>query len=115
MHFVSRSSLHAPGFVERIFELRTPAGERAVRLRVGAPEPDPAPGGSWRCRVEIAGGPWAVDQHAYGEDGLQALVLGLEMARILLRTTPLPAAASLTWLHDSDLGIPVMLPGSPVP
>jgi hypothetical protein len=105
-----------PGsFVERVFECRTPAGAQPARLRVDAPELDPAVGGRrWRCRLRLTGAGPDVDQYAYGEDGLQALILGLEMARIVLATAPLPAGAALTWLGDADLGIPVMLPGSPV-
>lgn len=105
---------HAPGFAERTFKLLTPEGNREVRLRISAPEPDPEPGGSWRCRVQITGELWAVDQHAYGEDGVQALVLGLEMARVCLRSTPLPGGTTLTWLGEPALGLPVMLPDSPV-
>lgn len=102
-------------FAERVFELDGPGGGSPVTLRLGAPERDPAPGGSWRCRVTIAGLPTVVDRHVYGEDGLQALVLALEMARIYLRTAPLPDGASLTLFGNPDLGIPPMLPGSAVP
>ncbi len=96
-------------FVERTFEYHTAAGVRAVRLRVVAPERDPEPGGDWRCRLRISGLDGEVDQHAYGEDGLQALILALEMARVVLGTTPLPEGAALAWLGHPDLGIPAML------
>ena len=100
-------------FVERVFLLHTPDGDGEVRLRVSAPEPDPKSAVGWRCRVSITGPLGDVGQWAYGENGVQALVLGLEMARVRLRTTPLPAGAVLTWLGDPGLGLPVMLPGSP--
>ncbi len=100
-------------FVERTLELHAADGTREVRLRVFRPERDPAPGGSWRCRVRIDGLGPAVDQHAYGEDGLQALILALEMARVRLRFADLPGGAGLRWLGGADLGIPVMLPGAP--
>jgi len=111
---VSEPARRSDAFVERAFQFHVEGHDREVRLRVSAPDRDPRPGGRWRCRVEIAGFGRDVDQYAYGEDGLQALVLGLEMARVRLRTTPLPSGASLTWLGDAALGIPVMLPGSPV-
>lgn len=100
-------------FVERKLESHAVAGVCEVWLRVFRPERDPEPGGSWRCRVRIDGLEPVVDQHAYGEDGVQALILGLEMARVCLRFADLPAGASLTWLGGADLGIPVMLPGAP--
>jgi hypothetical protein len=100
-------------FVERTYESHAAAGTGEVRLRVFRPERDPEPGGSWRCRVRIDGVEPTVDQHAYGEDGLQALVLALEMARVCLRFADLPGGASLRWMGDADLGIPVMLPGAP--
>jgi hypothetical protein len=88
---------------EREFE-RTDDGS-LVRLVLGRPEPDPAPGGDWRCRVWLVGRGIAVDQYAYGVDSLQALGLALEMARALLRP------GEVTWLRQADLGLPRSLPG----
>ena len=99
--------------VERTFEYHTAEGLRQVRLTLSVPKPDRARRAGWRCRVRIAGLDRGVDQYAYGVDGVQALVLALEMARVILRTTPLPDGARLTWLDDDDLGIPAMLPGAP--
>jgi hypothetical protein len=113
----NRTESHVPNsetrFAERTFDLRAEGAVERVHLRVAAPEPDPA-GGAWRCRIHLTGPGLDVDRYAYGEDGLQALILGLEMARVRLRTMPLPAGATLTWLGEADLGIPAMLPNSPV-
>ncbi|CAA9295138.1 MAG: hypothetical protein AVDCRST_MAG11-421 [uncultured Gemmatimonadaceae bacterium] len=99
--------------VERTFEYHTAEGLRQVRLTLSVPKPDRARRAGWRCRVRVTGLDRGVDTYAYGEDGMQALVLALEMARVILRTAPRPDGARLTWLDDEDLGIPTMLPGPP--
>ena len=96
--------------VERTFERTGPEGTTSVRLALGRPEPDPEPGGDWRCRVVISGLGPRVDQFAYGVDSLQALALGLEMARAHLMHAP-PAGGGLRWLGESDLGLPRVLAG----
>lgn len=91
-------------FVSRTFELRSASDVQPVTLHLGPPEPDPA-SGAWRCRIRLRGLPTAFDRHAFGEDGLQALLLALDMARVLLTTTPLPTGTQLTWCDDADLGL----------
>jgi hypothetical protein len=90
---------------ERRLSLRGDDGsEREVIVRLGRPEPDPTPGGAWRCRMEILGLPSGdLSRDVHGEDSLQALILALELAHIDL--THLPAATSLTWSGDPDLGL----------
>jgi hypothetical protein len=114
MHMVSSLASASAVFVERVLVLRTATGEHDVRLRLLPPERDPTPGNAWRCNVAVTGAGLDFEQHAYGEDGLQALVLALELARVRLRTIPLPEGASLTWLGEPDLGLPIMFPDSPV-
>jgi hypothetical protein len=97
--------------VERTFERLGPSGAADVRLALGRPERDPAPGGDWRCRVVIDGLPHAVDRYAYGIDGLQALTLALVMAGADLRQARLPAGERLTFLGGPDLGLPAAGPG----
>lgn len=102
--------MHLPSdfdpMVERTFERHAAAGITAVRLALGHPEPDPAPGGDWRCRVIIVGLPYAVDRYAYGVDGVQALTLALEMAAADLRHAALPSGERLTFLGGPDLCLP---------
>jgi hypothetical protein len=95
-------------FVARTFELRSGSRIRKVTLRLSVPEPDPT-GCGWRCRLRLRGLSTTFDRHTHGEDGLQALLLALEMARVLLATTPLPAGARLTWSDDANLGVPALL------
>ena len=95
-----------------MFELRSATGIEPIALELSVPEPDPL-GGAWRCRLRLRGASLAIDQSAYGEDGLQALLLALEMARVLLTTTPWPADTSLTWCEGSDLGLPTPPPSAP--
>lgn len=92
--------------VERTFERHTAAGGAEVRMAVGRPERDPAPGGDWRCRLVVSGLPDPVDRYVYGIDGLQALLLALHMAAVDLRHARLPAGERLTFLGEPDLGLP---------
>jgi hypothetical protein len=98
-----------PGFdsvIERVFERHTASGVADVRLAVGRPEPDPEPGGDWRCRLVVVGLPRPVDRHAHGVDGVQALTLALEMAAADLRHAALPRGERLTFLGGPDLCLP---------
>lgn len=45
---------------------------------------------------------------------MQALIYALEMARVRLRLNP-DRETALTWCGLQDLGLPTMLPNSPVP
>ena len=99
-------------FVRRVFEQRSATDRKPVALELGVPECDPLDG-AWRCRLRLRGASVAIDQHAYGEDGLQALLLAIEMARVLLTTTPWPPGTSLTWCEDAELGLPMPPPGAP--
>ena len=101
----------ADAVVERTFERTGPAGAAVVRLALGRPEPDPEPGGDWRCRVVVSGLGRLVDQYAYGIDSLQALALALEMARALLAHAALRPGERLQWLGDADLGLPRVIAG----
>jgi hypothetical protein len=66
---------------ERRIEFRRPDGALlSVVIRLAKPQPDPLPGGAWKCNFEIdgldqAGGPRSVS----GEDSYQALLLALEL------------------------------------
>jgi len=79
-----------------------------VRLCVGRPELDPVPGRDWRCRMVIDGLDQPIDRWAYGIDAVQALALAFELARIYLQPDP-DRSASVTWLEQSDLGLPRVL------
>ncbi len=92
-------------------EFERAGGGPPVRLLVARPEPDPAPGGDWRCRHVIVGLGAPVDAYAYGVDPLQALGLVLEMARAELEAAS-RAGERVTWLGGADLGLPRSLPAS---
>ena len=82
-----------------------------VRLLIARPEPDPEPGGDWRCGQGIVGLAIPVDRYAYGVDGLQALGLTLEMARVELEAVGRDGCP-VTWLGGPDLALPRSL-GAP--
>jgi hypothetical protein len=92
---------------ERTYERAGAPG--LVRLALGRPEPDPEPGGDWRCRMVIEGLGDVIDRHAYGVDALQALGLAFEMARAHLQPSP-SHGPGVTWLGQADLGLPRSVP-----
>lgn len=95
---------------ERELEVRKAKAAEHVRVlvRIGKPEPDPKPGGDWRCAFQIIGADDDAVMFAHGVDSVQALQLCLQFVGIRLedlqaRGTP------LRWLGGKDLGFP--LPG----
>lgn len=79
-----------------------------VRLLIGRPEPDPLPGGDWRCRIVIEGLDKPIDRWAFGVDAIQALGLAFEIARIQLQPHP-DRAPKVSWLDHADLALPRLL------
>jgi uncharacterized protein DUF6968 len=86
-------------FVERRLELTT-GGEIVVRLI----QPEPV-GNDWRCDYRITWPDRERHFHAFGIDGLQALILGLQMVHATLLASPEGKAGQLTWLGEPDLGL----------
>lgn len=78
-----------------------------VMVRIGKPEPDPEPGGDWRCAFQITGLDDDAVVFAHGVDAVQALQLCLQLIGIRLedlqaRGTP------LRWFGVKDLGFPLL-------
>lgn len=93
---------------ERHFGARNVAGEeREVVLRIGAPIPDPRPGGDWCCPYQITGLPHNRASRAFGVDPLQAFLLALQKARAELVFSQRIHSLRLTWLEQHDWGFPV--------
>lgn len=95
---------------ERTYQLRTPAGNRAVTIRIGRPVPDPKPGGDWICPVEFRGAPRGTlptrAQPIHGVDALQAVSLAIGYAQQELAGLQRRSRGALTWLGSRDLGLP---------
>jgi hypothetical protein len=90
----------------RELEARTAAGEvRPVLVRFGRPEPDPLPGGDWRCAFQVTGIGDDGVEHAFGVDAVQALQLAF--VAVGARLYAAGARLGITWLGMSDLGFPV--------
>lgn len=89
-----------PAIAERCFE--TPDGP--VRLQVRPPRPDEQ---DWRCDYAIQGPDGEHAGHAMGVDGVQALYLALQSAHVHLLMTEHGRAGRLTWLEQTDLGLPL--------
>ncbi len=54
-----------------------------MTIRLYRPEPDPLPGGAFRCAFDITGLPEPViTRTAHGEDSYQALVLAMELIHV---------------------------------
>jgi hypothetical protein len=84
----------------------TAAGSNQVRdvvVRIGIPEPDPAPGGDFRVLVEIDGFDEPYSRHFHGVDELHAFLEGCWIVSEILPALA-PAGARLTWLGEEDLG-----------
>jgi hypothetical protein len=93
---------------EREMEIRKTKSSDARRatVRIGKPEPDPAPGGDWRCAFQITGVDDDTVMFAHGVDAVQALQLcfqfiGVRLEDLQARGTP------LRWLSRKDLGFPL--------
>lgn len=74
---------------------------RNVMIRVG--KPTKARSGEWTCSVQVTGIEQPETTYAFGEDSLQALLMGLSMVRARLES--LKASHGLIWLGESDLGL----------
>lgn len=84
----------------------TPPGAAApsrIEVTIGAPEPDPLPGGDCRVHVEIAGFAEPYARHFFGVDPIQALLLALGTVPDVIASLAGPGAR-VTWLGAEDLG-----------
>jgi hypothetical protein len=79
---------------------------RELTLTIGHPEPDPLPGGDWRCPFQIVGLDPA-PQYAHGVDSLQALCIAIDAMRSAVEASGL----SVSWDGGQDTGIDYMVPG----
>jgi hypothetical protein len=87
------------GFLEREFEVD--GEEAAAVLRIGRPVEHPE--GDWNCPFQISGMGDDRIHEASGVDSLQALSMGLQMARAQLESYR--RSHRITWLGGDDLGI----------
>jgi hypothetical protein len=87
-------------FVERRFDLD--GGELIVRFYT----PANAPNGGFQCRWSIAWPEREVRRHAYGEDGVQALMLAMRIVHSELVDSDAYKAGRLTLWNQADLDLP---------
>lgn len=76
---------------------------REITVSIGAPEPDPAPGGDFRVLVEIAGFDKPYAQHICGVDAIQAMMMGIWIVPDVVRSLA-SRGSRVTWLGSEDLG-----------
>ena len=91
-------SVELQAIVTREFSV---AGERRALLRIGKPAEHPA--GDWICPFQVTG---LGDERVYeaaGVDGLQALLMALQMVRAQLE--PLRRSGRIRWMDGDDLGL----------
>jgi hypothetical protein len=74
-----------------------------IVVRIGLPEPDPAPGGDFQVLVEIDGFDRPYSRYFHGVDELQAFLAGCWIVTQILPALA-PEGARLTWLGADDLG-----------
>jgi len=91
--------------ITRIFEVQ---GHEGQQVSMGLTVPSVQPTGEWACAVQISAGN-ETPQHsvAYGEDPLQALLLGVQLASILLRDVERRMGWRLLWFGSTDWGLGV--------
>lgn len=77
-------------------------GEKAA-VTFYAPRPD---GDDWRCDYRIEWPGRIRSSYAFGVDSVQALLLAMQMARADLTNAEEVKGRRLTWLGQSDLGLP---------
>ena len=78
------------------------AGKAALRVRIGKPGRDPAPGGDWCCAYEITlGKRKPIIRYAYGVDSFQAL----QHAQVALKAhvVAIGRKVHVTWLEGNEL------------
>lgn len=95
---------------ERYLEAKDEVGEeREIIVRIGKPIPDPSPdmNGAWCCPYEIVGFANNYLDAAFGEDSVQALVLGLQKIVIELSNQREAEKIELTWNGWEDLNFTV--------
>lgn len=78
---------------------------RRVEIRIGRPR---RAGQDWACPIQLQGLGGGSVQLVYGIDGLQALDLAIEAARVLLERS----AERFSWLGEEGTGIPRTIPDS---
>jgi hypothetical protein len=89
-----------PAFVEREFELD--GGGLLVRFF----SPTKAPGGEFQGRYSIGWPDREIRRHAYGLDGIQALMLAMRSVHAGLIESEAYKAGRLTWCDQADLDLP---------
>jgi len=79
---------------------------RTIRVRIGAPVPDPATSTSFLCPIVISGFEKEEKLVLGGVDTMQALGFGLQSLGPFLSLCAKQYGGTLTWLDGQDLGFP---------
>jgi hypothetical protein len=89
--------------VEREYVAKQGTAQLAMRLEIGQPVQDvPVAGGTdWRCPIRITFGREEIEESAIGVDSMQALRIGLELARIRLEAVSRRRGFQLTHLDQA--------------
>ena len=88
-------------FVNRRFRIACGAGvTRELVLTLYSPVEDDH--GDWSCTHNIQGPTWTEESEgcAYGSDGVQALLLSLQMAEARVQSYTRSIAGTLSWFED---------------
>jgi hypothetical protein len=80
-------------------------GEPKFHVRIGRPKPAPE-GDCWFCPYEIAGPLTNRKGRFGGEDGMQALVLTLNILSVEIEISEENAQGRLSWLGSKEFGLP---------
>jgi hypothetical protein len=94
---------------QRVFQ-RPDQPKRPVILTIGVPQA--VAGSDWGCAVQITGLTRSLSRprFVFGIDAIQALVLALQYAKIVLDASK----DEITWIDETgDLGLPLYLPMLP--
>ena len=76
---------------------------RDVAVEIFAPTPADEKGSStWKCEYRITGLSKTIDRQAYGVDGVQALILALEIIGVDLNFSDERKANLLYWFEPND-------------
>lgn len=91
--------MKASVFVERRFELD--GGELVVRFHA----PEKTPTGEFGCRLTMGWPDREVHRTVHGEDGVQALLLAMQLARSELRESEAYRSGTLTLFGDATFDL----------
>ena len=94
----------------RDFRLMIGKRPRSLTLEIGKPKHDVVCkfGMAWRCPIRITFKNKKLTRSACGEDAIQALLHGISLAKIELRSITASNKATLKWLGGLDLSLDLL-------